>query len=105
MTAISVQTLKVWTDEKKPHQLIDVREVTEHNEANIGGLNIPMDQIMERLAEIEQTIPVIIYCKSGRRAQAAVEAIKLHENYKNLLFLEGGICAYAEAYQPHLIID
>ncbi len=58
------------------HQLIDVREEVEHQTKNIGGLLIPLGEIMKRQAEIRTDIPVVFYCKRGIRSQIAIQKLK-----------------------------
>lgn len=61
-------------------QLIDVRTELEHNEVNRGGENIPLDQFEARLNELSHEM-VVLYCKSGARAQTAARMlVKLGRN-------------------------
>jgi rhodanese-related sulfurtransferase len=50
-------------------RILDVREDFEVSEGIIpGALHIPMDQLQERLAELDPTVPVIAVCRSGNRS-------------------------------------
>ncbi|MBK3517757.1 rhodanese-like domain-containing protein [Carboxylicivirga marina] len=53
--------------------VIDVRTVEEYQMGNVpGSINIPLDSIPERLAEIKELNgPLIICCASGARSNAA----------------------------------
>jgi rhodanese-related sulfurtransferase len=72
-------------------QLIDVRTQEEHEHHNVGGINIPLDDLMRRSDEIQQNIPVIFYCRKGIRSQLAIQRLleKMPEgDFYNLI---GGI--------------
>jgi rhodanese-related sulfurtransferase len=57
--------------------LLDVRSEEEVGTGVIpGSLLIPADQVLERLSEIPQNEKIIIYCKSGLRAEMAYSLLK-----------------------------
>ncbi len=70
--------------------LVDVRSKEEHEEFNIGGINIPLDNIDDISPYLEEDKPIVLYCSSGRRSAEAVKII-------NMLFiadifsLDGGL--------------
>jgi len=105
MNAVCIDTFYRWQKELKQFQLIDVRELHEHEACNIGGINIPMGEIINRISELNNDKSVLIYCKSGQRSEAVVEALKLHENISDIFFLEGGIAAFANKYKPELVFE
>jgi rhodanese-related sulfurtransferase len=96
MKEITPQELKKMMDTHEDFQLIDVREPFEVEEANIGGLNIPMGEAMERASEILKDKTVVIYCRSGRRSATVIQALEQKLGYTNLINLQGGILAYQE---------
>jgi rhodanese-related sulfurtransferase len=96
MKSISVEQLKLWKETNTPHQLIDVRELYEVETCTIGGIHIPMAEVMDRHDEIRTDIPVIIHCKSGRRSEAVVYELERRFGLKNIHTLEGGIMAWIE---------
>lgn len=57
-------------------QVIDVREEWEEQEDSIGGLNIPLYQLQERLKEIDPERPVAFVCATGNRSKMAYTLIK-----------------------------
>jgi rhodanese-related sulfurtransferase len=99
---IDVQTLELWKQSGKPHQLIDIREEEEIANCSIGGVHIPMAEIQERLHEIMKDVPVIIHCRSGRRADAVAYLLIQKHGYSNVFTLEGGILAWGEEIDPSL---
>ena len=71
-------------------QLIDVRELDEHEAFNIGGLLIPLGQIMAEVENIEKEKPVIVYCRKGIRSQIAIQRLQNKYQFDNLINLTGG---------------
>ena len=58
---------------------IDVRSAEEFKEGHLqGALNIPHDQIVDRIKSVspDKNAPVNLYCRSGRRAEAALTELK-----------------------------
>jgi phage shock protein E len=58
--------------------IIDVRTPEEFNEEHIkGAINIPVDQVGNRIDEIkEMPQPIVAYCRSGNRSGMAVTILK-----------------------------
>lgn len=104
MKEITPQQLVQMKASGKEFQLIDVREPYEHEMGCINGELIPMGELMDRLDEIRKDIPVVIHCKSGKRACAVIETLERLHGYQNLHNLQGGIEAYAEEVDPTLEI-
>ncbi|ANH80521.1 thiamine biosynthesis protein [Niabella ginsenosidivorans] len=73
------------------HQLIDVRTKKEHEHFNIGGKNIPLDELSDHLDGLSFSGPVICYCASGSRSAIAVRLIKEHFPDVTVYSLKGGI--------------
>lgn len=58
--------------------LIDVRTPEEYAAGHLdGAANIPFDRIGEKITAVQpdKTAPVHLYCKSGRRAEAARQTL------------------------------
>ncbi len=52
--------------------LLDVRTVGEFNRGHMDGFNnIPVDELRERINEIEKGKPVYLICQSGLRSYIA----------------------------------
>lgn len=59
-------------------QVVDVRSGGEHGFANIPGtLNIPVEDLRDRLDEI-QLDDVVVYCQVGQRGHIATQILKAH---------------------------
>jgi len=72
---ITYQELKDWELQSKEIQLIDVREADEHARFNIGGILIPLSDIVKERAKIALDRPVVFYCKRGIRSQIAIQKL------------------------------
>lgn len=61
-----------------PKTIIDVRTPEEFNSGHVAGaINIPLDQVPQRLPEIRQMqTPIEVYCRSGNRSGMAVSILK-----------------------------
>ena len=59
--------------------VLDVRSTNEFEEAHIeGAINIPHNQIANRISEISgsKDQSIVVYCRSGRRAGIAEQALQ-----------------------------
>lgn len=80
---------------ENPPYLIDVREAWEVARGMIpGGIHIPMNDIPDRLADIPQDKPVVIYCASGARSYA-VTGFLIQNGFNNVRNLDSGIQGWA----------
>ncbi len=71
--------------------LVDVRERFEHEEFNIGGILIPLGDVISKVNKIPTNKPVIIYCRKGIRSQIAIQRLEEKFGFTNLYNLQGGI--------------
>ena len=75
---MTVEELRRWRREKKPHLLLDVREPSEHAVNRIeGALLLPLRQLPTRLGTLPKDQPVVVHCKSGGRSAIAVAILKV----------------------------
>lgn len=96
MNFISAQELKAKIDSNEDFQLIDIRESYEFEDFNLGGINIPFDQVFSSLDKICKDKPVIFYCTEGKKSAAIIHTIKRKLNLNNISTLKGGIMNYLE---------
>jgi len=69
--------------------LLDVRTAGEFSQGHIkGAINITHTEIANRLSEIPKDKDIIIYCRSGRRAGVAANALEKNGFHK-LFHLDG----------------
>ena len=102
MKEISVTELKAKMDAKENIQIIDVREPYEAEICEIGGLLIPMGDVMENADKIKKDIPVIVHCRSGKRSATVINALETQFGYTNLYNLKGGILAWADEIDTNM---
>ncbi len=80
--------------------VIDVRTAEEYASGHIpGAVNIPFDQIAQRIAEVDAPNGVALYCMVGPRARKGESAL-LAAGYQAVLHLEGGLAAWQAAGLP-----
>ncbi len=104
MSSIKVKELKARLDAGDDIQLIDIREEHEVDSGKICDKHIPMADIMNRIDDLRMDVPVIIYCKSGSRAEAIVHVLQTEKNMDNAIYLEGGIEAWSSEIDPSIIV-
>ena len=79
-------------------QLIDVRSPSEFASGHIpGAINIPMEQIESRLADLHSG-PVVLVCQMGKRALIAADLLEPCE--RQIAVLAGGTNAWINAGFP-----
>jgi sulfur-carrier protein adenylyltransferase/sulfurtransferase len=74
---IDKKTLDQWLSESpEDFFLIDVREDYEHEEFNIGGVNISLYNLTSSLNSIPQGKKVVCYCQTGQRSKMALQLLE-----------------------------
>ncbi|MBC8002922.1 MAG: hypothetical protein H7X97_10080 [Opitutaceae bacterium] len=89
--------LAAWIKSEDPPQLLDVRELEEHEIAHLPGARlIPVGQIPFRLAELAdwKDRDIVVYCHHGVRSLHAVEFLR-QAGFTRLKNLAGGIDAWS----------
>ena len=80
--------------------VIDVRTPEEYATGHIPeAVNIPFDQVAERINEVDAPHGVALYCMVGPRARKG-EAALLAAGYEKTFHIEGGLAAWQEAGFP-----
>ncbi len=80
--------------------LVDVREETEYAEGHLpGAVNVPIRTLAQKLDQVPQDKPVIVYCASGHRAAMANAALHLL-GYENVRVFPAGYGAWEAAGEP-----
>lgn len=91
--------LKKLLENNNDFQLIDVRSLREHQDFNMGGKLIPVEELANRIHELDPAELVIVYCRSGNRSMSAVQLL-LQRSFGKVKSLAGGILAW-EAMVKH----
>lgn len=77
--------------------LVDVRTADEYALGTIGGaVNIPLDDLRERMGEIPMDVPVWLFCGVGLRGYLASNILKAN-GYRDVRNLIGGLKTYRAA--------
>ena len=83
-------------------QLVDVRTPSEFAGGHIAGaINVPLDQIEARVADVAADGPVVLVCKAGTRARMAAGLIAPCR--ANVTVLDGGMDAWYSAGRPVVV--
>ncbi len=99
MQTITVEELKSKLDAGETLNLIDVREPYENAAFNIGGVLLPLGNVMTmQVDEIEamKESPVYVYCRSGNRSGQA--CLILETMGFQPINVTGGMLAWQERF-------
>jgi phage shock protein E len=73
-------------------QFVDVRSDAEWNDGHLkGALHVPVDQVATLAASDlpNKDAPLVLYCRSGKRAQSAAEVLQ-QLGYTHVVAMTGG---------------
>jgi len=73
--------------------LLDIRTPREWDDFNLGGFHVPLDVLLERIAEIPAEKSWMIVCYNGTQGLIAMRLMKA-KGFTNIDHLEGGLEAY-----------
>jgi len=83
--------------EKDKSFILDVRTAEEFKMGTINGsVNIPVDELRERIKEIPNDKEIIVFCRVGLRGYIA-SRILMENGFKNVKNLVGGYLTYSSA--------
>jgi rhodanese-related sulfurtransferase len=92
---LSATELKNKIQQEEKLFLLDVREPHEFKYAHIANsVLIPLNQIPNRLGELDPQQEIIVICHHGIRSQQAANYL-VQSGYKNIANLTGGIDAWS----------
>ena len=75
--------------------LLDVREPYEYQHAHISGsILMPMNQIQQRLSELNPDQETVVICHHGMRSQQVAEFLE-YSGFSNIINLIGGIDSWS----------
>lgn len=82
--------------------LLDVRMPEELELASLpGALNIPLDQLPRRLAELNPAAPIVVLCHHGVRSEMAGRLLE-RNGFADVAHLSGGIDAWSQDIDPRV---
>lgn len=98
--AMPVISWRELAEKKDEVMLIDTRTPEEFSFGTIpGAVNIPLDEMRDRLSEIPADKPVVLFCAVGLRGYLA-QRILIGRGYRNTANLIGGYKTYSTAVAP-----
>ena len=98
--AMPVITWRELLEERDKVMLIDVRAEEEFSFGTLpGAVNMPLDDLRNRLQDIPRSVPVVLFCAVGLRGYLA-QRILLGAGYDNVRNLLGGSKTYYAATTP-----
>lgn len=97
---VSVYEAKDLIEEKPKLVILDVRTVSEYNDAHIeGAINIPVQELEERVNELSKNDELLIYCRTGNKSSQAVSILKSY-GYTKIFHMTAGITGWKNAGYP-----
>jgi len=91
---VSTVSYREIINRNKDTLIIDVRTEEEYKLGNIeGSINIPLDELRERINQIPKDQTIIVYCGTGLRSYIACRILKQNE-FDKIYNLSGGYKTY-----------
>jgi rhodanese-related sulfurtransferase len=100
MTNISAEEVRQKIESGEKVNLVDVREPDERTAYNIGGIFLPLGNILSmQTDEIDElkNEELIFYCRSGKRSMQAAMMLE-SMGFTNVKNLTGGMLGWQEKY-------
>ena len=86
------EALRLW--QNKEAVIIDVRTPGEFKDGHIPGVvNIPLDELEKRLAEIPKTGKVVLICRTGNRSAQGTKLLR-SKGFDNVFNSTGGMSTW-----------
>jgi rhodanese-related sulfurtransferase len=97
--------LVTWRADASNLQLVDVRSPAEQDAGRLeGARSIPLAVLLDRLDELDQTAPTVVYCAGGYRSAVAVSLLRAH-GFAHVADILGGYEAWRDAGLPTVVPD
>lgn len=97
---ITAKALADHLEEANPPLVVDVRTANEWNQQQIkGSVNIPLNQLVERLEELPRDRTLVLHCRTGYRSSLAASLL-VRAGFTDVLDLVGGIEAWQASQLP-----
>ena len=98
---ITATDLKARQDRGEKVFLLDVREPHEYQICNLNGKLVPLGELTRRVNELDTSVEMVVYCRSGKRSADAIHFLQT-AGFKKLWNLKGGILAWADEVDPRM---
>ena len=102
---INVMQLKEMFDNNNDFILLDVRTEIEVLTSSISSkaIHIPMNEIPNKLNELNKNKEIIVHCKSGKRSKKVCEYL-INNQFNNVKNLCGGIIDWSNKIDSTIIV-
>ncbi len=87
---IGFRQMLEWREEGRSFELLDVRSPHERLAGHLGGLHIPLEQLLAQCEQLDATKTWIVYCHSGIRSATATRRL-LERGFREVYNLKGGM--------------
>ena len=81
-------------------EIIDVRDKSEYEQCNLGGILIPLSEIENKWETINKDKQIVVHCHHGGRSKKAIQLLNELGAFKTIYNLKGGIHAWAKEIDP-----
>jgi adenylyltransferase/sulfurtransferase len=99
---IHPRELAQWRDGSE--LIVDVRRKSEFDVSHLdAAMNIPLDELGDRLDEISAAPKLLFVCRGGTRSLTACQLAAAH-GIKSPAHLEGGLLAWVSEVQPEFVV-
>ena len=99
VSQLSVDELRRWLDDGKPHLLVDVRTVEERATAKIEPSVFLDEEWKSKIEGLDRQQTIVFYCHHGMRSQQAAQHF-LSMGFRDVHNLQGGIDAWSMHVDP-----
>jgi rhodanese-related sulfurtransferase len=97
---VSVAEAKALIEGKPDVVILDVRTPSEFEDGHLeGAINIPVDDLAERLDELSEDDELLIYCRTGNRSARAVGILE-DNGFTKIFHMDEGITGWLDAGYP-----
>ena len=97
---VSVQEAKDLIAKKPDLVILDVRTVSEFNDGHIErAINIPVDELSNRLSELSKNDELLVYCRTGNRSATAVSILE-DAGFTKIYHMHEGISKWIQEGYP-----
>ena len=91
-----------WLERPDKPFLLDVREANEWEIGHLpGATRISVNEIQDRLNELDTSVEIVVYCRSGVRSAKAIGTLK-QAGFRKLHNMTGGILRWSEDVDPSI---
>lgn len=100
---ISAEEVSEIINSNEDYMILDVRTLDEFNQGHLeDAVHIPVSELEDRLDELPQDKPIIVYCKSGVRSNTAAN-ILVDNGFTMVFDMGGGILDWIDKGYPVVI--